>query len=101
MSETEHQTAYDAVPDSLEQMASNDTPLADVFPSAFVEEYTEAESIGAFFEDGSWSVSTVGDLDSVPLSSLDEHVAAQSTFGSWAAMARAATDEFAHRSSTY
>jgi len=80
---------------------TTDMPLEDVFPSRFVHEYTEADSIAAFFDEGSWSVSTIGDLDSVPLSALDEHVTAQSTFDSWAAMVRAATDEFAHRSSTY
>ena len=100
MSETE-QTALDGIPPTLDEMASDDTAIADVFPDEFIQEYTDAESIDAFFDEGSWSVSTFGDLESVPLSELDDLVSEQSTFDSWTAMAQAAGDEFAHRSSTY
>jgi hypothetical protein len=100
MSETE-QTALDGIPPTLEEMASNDTEITDVFPDEFVQEYTESESIDAFFDQKSWSVSTFGDLEAIPLSELDDLVGEQSTFDSWAAMAQAAGDEFAHRSSTY
>jgi hypothetical protein len=101
MSETDQQTALDGIPSSLDDMASGDTPLSDVFPEEFVQKYTEAASIDALLDQRSWSASTFGDLDSIPLAELDDLVDDQSQFGSWVEMAQAAGDEFAHRSGAY
>jgi hypothetical protein len=83
MSETDQQTALDGIPSSLDDMASGDTPLSDVFPEEFVQKYTEAASIDALLDQRSWSASTFGDLDSIPLAELDDlDIEARSLFGS-------------------
>ena len=103
MTTSDTETALDVVPEEFHEkvVENNDLGLSDVFTPAFVGTYSDFESIGDLFDATSWDVSTVEELDEVPLAELDEHVAANSDFDSRARFARAATDEFIHNSTGY
>ncbi|NEU56065.1 hypothetical protein [Halorussus sp. MSC15.2] len=69
----------------------------DVFPAAFMEEYTNYGSLQAFFDDSEWDIESEDDLDAVPTDEFDEHVANNTDFGDWEEMKSRAGAEWMGR----
>lgn len=69
----------------------------ELFPTDFMETYTEFGSIEAFLEASPWTVESDADFEAIPGDEFDEYVDDHTEFDTWEAMLSAAAREWIGR----
>ena len=75
--------------------------VGELFYDDFVQAHTDTDSFEEFVARSPLSIDSVSELVAAPRADLDEYVAANSEFESWAWMVRAACEEYVQRGTTY
>lgn len=81
-------TGFDDLDGFRERVESSDgkVPMAQLFTSDFMQNYTEFETFEAFLDRSPWAVETQADFESIPADELDAYVEERTGFDSWATM---------------
>ncbi|HEY8909104.1 MAG TPA: hypothetical protein VIM51_02330 [Desulfosporosinus sp.] len=58
-------------------------PLADLFPSGFMHQYTQFDSIDELLSSGGFNINSAEDYEAIPDETIDAHVAKTTKFDSW------------------
>jgi len=77
--------------------AKGEVPLEDLLPPEFMEQHTEFDTAGAFFEEAGWRIEKRTALDAIPRDEIDRHVRDHTDFPSWDAMQSQARTEYIKR----
>ncbi|SPF53138.1 conserved hypothetical protein [Candidatus Desulfosporosinus infrequens] len=61
-------------------------PFIDLFPSRFMHQYTQFDSIDELLSSGGFEVNSEDDYEAIPDEAIDAHVAKTTNFDSWREM---------------
>lgn len=73
----------DELHDRATALGEDDDALAHLFPPAFMERHTDAESFEAFMAASDWEVSSRAEFAAIPQEEFDAYVAERTSFGDW------------------
>jgi len=96
---------FDELQDELNRLAqnaeeldgTNEVPFDELFPPAFMRQYTDAENIDEFIEQSQWPVESQEDFRAIPEDEFDQYVSEHTLFSSWEAMMDKAGEEYVSR----
>ena len=58
-------------------------PFADLFPSGFMHQYTQFDSIDELLSSGGFEINSADDYEAISDEAIDAHVAKTTKFDSW------------------
>jgi len=61
-------------------------PFADLFPSGFMHQYTQFDTIDELLSSGGFEINSPDDYEAIPDEDIDSHVAKTTKFDSWQEM---------------
>lgn len=82
---------FDEIIEELKQLKQKESleeivTFGKLFPSDFMEKYTDFESIDDFFHQSNWDVRSYEDFSKIPESELNEYIQNNSDFSTWQEM---------------
>lgn len=100
-----HIEGFDGLGEELRELSedaeavdgSHEIPMDELFPSSFMETYTEFGSLEEFFTASPWDVETREDFKQIPEKKFDEYVNENTGFSDWEAMLSVAAREWIAR----
>lgn len=81
----------------VDKMDGEHIPFDELFPQSFMRQYTDAQHIEEFFENGPWNVDTQEDFEAISETELDRYVDQHSRFRTWEQMKDRAGSELMKR----
>lgn len=69
----------------------------DLFPTSFMQQYTDAPDIYLFFKNGGFRAETNEDFEQIDEKELDHYISAHTTFENWLEMLGVASNEYVMR----
>lgn len=95
-------TVFDEIDDVRERVESSggEVPMAELFTSDFMQNYTEFESFEAFLDESPWAVETQAEFETIPTEELDAYVEERTGFDSWETMLSVGGREYVLRHTT-
>lgn len=95
-------SGFDELQDELDRLArdveefegTQEVPFDELFPPAFMRQYTDAENIDSFIDQSQWDVESQEDFKAIPENEFDQYVAEQTLFGSWEAMMNKGAEQY-------
>lgn len=72
----------------------NKVTFEELFPDSFMTEYTQFQTIEAFFESGKFDIKSQEDFEALDEKDLDSHVVEFTDFNSWDEMVKASASEY-------
>lgn len=75
----------------------DDSPLAELFPSGWMDYHTDFENFEAFLAASPWDVACAGEFDAIPTTEWTVYVADHTDFQSWEEMVEQAATDYVRR----
>ena len=93
---------FDELQDELDRLArdveklegTHDVPFDELFPPAFMRQYTNTQNINTFIDQSQWDVESKEDFRKIPEDEFDRYVSEHTLFGSWEAMMNKGAEEY-------